>query len=99
QQVMVLLIAGERGARRGVELEHRDRLKIQAIAAPRAPVLRQLTVGDRKQEAAEARVAAEPLAGLDAAEEGLLDQIFVGRVGRELVAKEPSDGLEVALEQ
>ena len=74
-------IAGEGGARRGVEVAGADGLEVEAVAAPGAPELGQLVAGDRKQEAAEAGLAAEAIAGLDAGEESLLDQILVLSVG------------------
>lgn len=54
-------------------------------------------MGDREEVGAEARLLAEAVAALDAAEEGPLDQVV--DVVADLVGEEAADRLEVPLEQ
>jgi hypothetical protein len=98
-----LLLAGpvERGRRRRLEVLHRGRHEVEDLSLLPATllveVLEQHVAGHAEQEVAEAGRLADPPVGLDAAQEGPLDQVV--RVDGRLVVEEPGHRVVVPLEQ
>src|SRR5690606_19067536 len=90
EQQALLLAGRDRADRRGQAV---GRLLLEVdpgrVAPLLAVVLAQHLVGDRKQVAAKARLAAEALPTLETGEEGPLDQVRPGLA--DLVAEEPGD--------
>jgi hypothetical protein len=97
-QLRQLLTLTQRPRQRGPEVRDAGDPKVQVLPARASTkLLVQLEAGDGEQIGAKARPLREAAAGLDAAEEGVLDQ--VRGVVAELPAKEAEDRVEVALEQ
>src|SRR5690606_3885268 len=95
----LLLTPSDDGRRRGGQIVDRDAPEIESVSlhSSAAVVLRELIARDCEQEGTKARIFAEPRHRLDAAQEGLLDQIVVRAVG--LGPKKARDRLKVTIEE